>query len=641
MALEQFPTLIPTLQSTKIIDFLEELRENGEIDSDIEYTDLLKKLLTEITSDSSTFVPLFKRVPFKAGRSASALYNFQLDQLHRDIEVIFLELANISTVLKSHSEVIKDKYIDQIRFTLKDLKTKIDNLQVIKSSSSGLSDVSYSTFTDAGQLLPRSDSDASALYQDSQKLTFIQDSQLGLVDRNEEVLSLPLDNGNEIPFLKVDIDRTNTTVSEKDINLTDSGPENILDSQLGSFWYYNVLTKEALPNGAQLTLHLDLGDKKEVNSLTLESISEFPMYIENIQYIDEFDVIRSLETDLDNRTLAGSRKFVFTPVFLRKVIVTLKQFNVSFFSLDKNAPSFTIDDLKRNTSLQPNVALLSDSIQASVEDPNVQAVLPIAQPLPLQYEVYHHYTFGMDNAFMGTDIYNNDGYFVTKPVEVIRLGQVALEVEEIIRDFHDEDLDDEFLSGSLEYELIKKDFNGKGDLIGTVALPLLPLGQLIIENERLFFSSSRNIISLRFPGHTTDYDASNVIIFRNNQELVRGVDWRLANRSNPGDDSDSLVATLERTTRIEILHADNVIANGIYTVRYTPQHILNPEAEIYKDLQSTILYLPNGNIEFKIDRVFEVPEISKLFLRIAIRNNSFFKYLTPKLKSYKLFHSST
>ena len=206
-------------------------------------------------------------------------------------------------------------------------------------------------------------------------------------------------------------------------------------------------------------------------------------------------------------------------------------------------------------------------------------------------------------------------------------------------------------SGYIEYDIVKKDYNGTGVLINTTVLPILPNGITIISGEPLFFTPTAKTIPLRFVGHSSDLSGSNgstVQIYRNNVLLVIGVDWDFLDRSNLVDPTDTTLQTGLNVTNIEILHDDNVISTGIYTAYYPPRYLLNPESNVFFDFAQTILYLPNGGIEFKIDQLVEVPETSNVFLKIAIRNNSyvltsasddFLTNLTPKVSYYKLFYS--
>lgn len=636
--LEKFPTLVPTLQTAKIIELLEELRQAGEIGSDAEYNNLLKQKLLETNGDS--LVPLYKRIPLRPGLGSSALFNYQMDQIRRDVEVLFLELANIGSVLKAHSEVFKDKYLDQIRFSIKDLNTKIDSLQVVRNSVSGYEDAVYNSFTDLSDLLNRNNPNSDVLYQDVRKLSFITDTELGLVDKITEALILPLSVGTEIPFLSVEVDRTITTETEINIDLMDSDPSNILDSELGTYWYYNVLKREVLPSGAKLVLYFDVGDKKEANYFVIQSVSENPMFVDSIDYIDEYNRRLPLDTDLGDQILDGTKKYVFPTTVLQKIVLTLKQYNLTYLSYNHSMPPLTIDDLKGASGIEPDLSSLNSAIQSSIENPVLLSSLPVSDPPPPNYEVFHQYVFGLDNAYLGKNEFGDNGYFVSKPISLSRVGQIALQTDQSVPTYFDTDLEEDVLAGSIEFEVVKRDYTSKGDLIGVQTLPILPLQTFSVENERLFFSSTRRIIELRFTGHDSLGDGSGVTVFRNGLELIRGIDWTFTDRLDQGDLTDSEITTTTKLTRIEILHSDNAVSTGIYTANYTPRHISDPEEEYYLDSANTILYLPNGNIEFKIDRIFEAPENSDLFLRISLRNTSFSRSLSPKLNNYKLFYST-
>lgn len=638
--LKTFPTIIPAIQSSKILELLEEQRKDGELSSKEEFESALQSSLLKINPKDGEYIPISGRVFIRPGLSSSKQFNYQLSQLRRDMDVIALELANIQSVIKAHSDLFQDKYVDQIKYSISDLKSKIDNLQVVRTDIQGFQTTLFNTFSDLGDLLSRNDALARELYQDLRQFKFIEDREIAFLDRNSESLTLPLKVNSSVPFLNVEIDPTDSTISEVDIDLPDSGPSNILDEELGTFWYHNILTKTILADGAKLTLDFDLGDKKEINYLVLQSVSDFPMYIDSLSYVDDLDIVQPLQTDLSDRILSGSRKFIFDTITMQRVILKLKQFNFGSIGIDLNRPSLTLDDLKRDSSLTPHVSILADSVDSNVEDPAVKNTLALSNTSTESLKVFNHYVFAIDNVYAGNSAYSDNGYFISKAFDIRKLGQLSLKISQDIPTFFDADLDDTFKSGSVEYDLVKRDFNTKGDFIRSNTFPLLPLGNNSVADERLFFTPRYKTISLRFPGHTVGLDGSGVSLFRNNKPLIRGVDWRFANRATVGDNSDSILAVGSRDTLIEILHDDNIILTGKYTANYTPQHISSPDSNFYFDTEQTILCLPSNNIEFKLEKLFEIPEVSQIFLKISIRNNSFLDSLAPKINFYKLFVSS-
>jgi len=634
--IERFSSLVPAVQGNKVVRQVEDLKNKGQIQTEDEYNDALEQILSDIST--SEFKPLFKYVPITSDISSSEHFNMMMDSIRDDLEVIFIELNNIFTVIKAHDTIFKDKLLDELHFTLKELENQADSLSVIADSSNSFDSVFLNSFNGDNFLLDRNNEFANEIFFDFRKNLRIPNENLAFIDTSEQAILLPLLQQEDIEFNGASIRTAETTATQVNIQLVDSNILNLLDSDVSSSWAYNILLKNPLKAGAKLSLELDLGDKREINYLKIHPISDFPVLLEKIQYVNINNNIEDLpDQTFFNRTLENPVRITFPDIIAKKIILKLSQSSSILFDYDENRPEVTFDDLKRNTSLSRSAGILTNNILENVEDPDLLGVIPLIQSQPENFNVYNQYIFAFKDISTGLSAYKNDGYFLSKAYKKGKPALIGFESSESIPEYFDEEASVIAKTSSIEYSIVKKDFNGSGALINTSEFSILPVGSTEVSNERLFFSGDRALIPLRFLGHSSSDDGSAITIFRNNVQLVRGLDWRFYDRLNPLDDSDPILKPNQTSTRIEILNSLDVIRTGIYTANYIPRYISEPDSIVS---ENGIVYLSNGSTEHPTTFGIESVENSDLFVKISMRNNSAFINRTPKLDFYKLLVSS-
>jgi hypothetical protein len=278
-----------------------------------------------------------------------------------------------------------------------------------------------------------------------------------------------------------------------------------------------------------------------------------------------------------------------------------------------------------------------DQINEQIDNVDMLSVLPIAtSPAPAP-EVVYQYTFGFTSVQAGLSQFRNNGSFASRAYRKSSPGLVGIEVEEIDTKYFDSNANAIVSVGSFEYDIVKKDFNIRGELLDSKTLPVLPVGRQSIDNERLFFTQARTTIPLRFLGHLVSGDGSGVKIYRDNKLLTRGADWVFIDRADQLTLGSSIMVPGLAETRIHILHNQYVIQTGIYTAEYIPRHIAEPNSIVSRydvtTLNTNVLETPSVKGSEQID-------YSLLYLKVAIRNNSFYPNKTPKLASYRVLASS-
>lgn len=634
--INNFSSLIPALQGAKAIRQVEKLRQIGEIQTEAEYNTRLSQILQRLSTED--FVPTFRYNPFKPGISSSEQYNQMMDQIRDDLEVAFTEANNIFATVKAHDFIFKDKVINELYASIEELEKEISRLTVVADSDNSFDDAFINTFSGDAYRLDRLDQYANELLYDRRLDEKTLDSNNTNVDLDEELISLPLSSQSEIDFSSLNVVGTQSTGSDYDVQLVDSNIDSVISGAANAGWIYNVLKVNNLTNGAKLVLDADLGDKRLVNYLFIKPISDFPSVLESIQYIDENNQMLVLpETSLFGQAITSPVKISFEDIIAKKFILTFTQRSSSLFSYNSTASTITIDDLRRDTSLVANAQMLEDQIRDSIDSVDLLSVIPISSPATPQYQVVYQYTFGFSEISTGLSGFKEKGYFVSKAYEKDSLGLLALDVDEVDTNYFDEVAAVVASVGSFEYDIVKKDYNERNEMIRSTDFPILPIGRTSVANERLLITATNTVQTLRFLGHTSLDDGSAVQVFRNNVPLVIGADWTFPDRNTVLDLNDTQLKPGLTETRIQILHSSDVIRNGIYTVNYIPRHIAEPNSIISaKDIVTLSTNVTEHKTTVGAEAVFR----SELFIKIAIRNNSFYNNKTPKLASYKLLASS-
>lgn len=635
--INKFASLISSLQGNKALKKVEKLREMGEIQTEEEYNKKLEELLSKIPQGN--FTPTFEYQPFTPGPSSSEQFNDMIDAISDDLEVAFLELNNIYTIIKAHSDVFKDKVIEEIYASVQELVNEIDKLELVANADNSFDNAFVNSFSGDAFSLQRIDQYANELLYDARLDKYILDQNNISIDTQEESVSLPLLIQTDIPFAEASVVNTKTTGSDFNVQLEDSDIQSILVSGSDTNWAYNILKEKEIKTGAVLGIELNLGDKRIINSLDIHPVSDFPSFLKQIEYQNvNGDFVALPDTTLFNRTIDKPVKVSFDDIIARKLRFEFSQSSSTLFSYDQNQPSITFDDLRRNTSLSANAATLSSHIESGIQDPDMLSVLPITTSPTPDFRVLYQYIFALKSIGTGLSSYRDIGYFVSKAYSQVTPGLIGLETTEIIPEYYDEAAGRTVRTGYIEYDIVKKDYNGRGDLIRSGNFPILPTGDLEVKNERMHFGATKKVVPLRFLGHSSLGNGSGVKIYRNNIELLIGTDWRFVDRANALDDTDINLRAGLSSTRIEILHSDDVIRNGIYTSGYTPRHIAEPT--VVTSPTDGVDYISNNITEHEIEVGIDRVERSDIFLKIIIRNNSFFTNKTPKLDSYKLLTSA-
>jgi hypothetical protein len=454
--------------------------------------------------------------------------------------------------------------------------------------------------------------------------------ELALVETKTGNLSLPVFSDLDVDISSVSIISTETTVSDFDIQLPGTSISNLLSDNETDIWSYNILTRKKLTEPATLSIEVNLGDKKEINKILISPNAGAPCYLDSMSYTNENE--EEIDMSVESFVLTEDKIFNFPTVIAKKIKITFKQDKAKVIPLDENANQVTVEDLQRDPSLPVNIASISDNINTQINDPNIQNILGLDQIRVTNHILLNNYGFSLQLVKIGKSDYKSKGVYVSKPISLNSPVLISLEASKNIVQVTDIQTGEEMPSGSIEYSILKKDYSAAGALLKTSSFSIIPLGQSLIEDEFLDLSSSK-IQTLRFLGHETNGDGSNVKVYRNGELLILGVDWVFPDRTNVVDLSSFSIDPLKGQTRIELLHGTDQISNGIYYAEYSPRYILEPQNEI---IDSNVKYLESGATVHSIDYFGEEITKSDVFIKAIIRNHTDSGVSSPFLEYYRI-----
>lgn len=630
-----FASLIPALQGNRAIRKVEKMREKGEIQSEQEYADMLSEILSDISGDQ--YEPTFKYRPFLPGYSSSENYNLMLSEIRDDLEVAFIELNNIFSVIQAQTFLLKDKALNDLYYSVEKLENEAAKLSIIANPDNAFKDADFNTFAGDVYKLGRLDAFARDLFYDRRDDAPVLDDEIVSFDVEQELIALPLSRESQIEFSEISVVETQTTGSDFNIELIDSSIATIKNRNNTKSWIKNILKQSTISEGAEMVLSADLGDKRLVNYLFLKPVSDFPSILKSISYINENNQEIPLDAEVYfGMSLSSSVKIPFDDIVARRFIIRLQQESSVLFSYDPSVEKLSLDDIRRNTNLSANAQMVKDELAQGVSDIDLINILPISNQSKPESRVVYKYTFGFTEISTGLSAYKDKGFFISKPYRKETPGLIAIQVFEINSSYLDLSANVSANVGSFEYDVIKKDYNSKNELINSRESPILPLGVQSVESERLLFSGTREVVALRFVAHSFSGSGAGVKIFRNNVELTRGADWTFEDRRDVLDLSDSTIKQDIFQTRIRILHSKDVIANGIYTCNYVPRFISESNNIV---VDKGVVYADTGVTEHQSTSNGSLISYSDIYIKIAIRNNSFYGNKSPRLDSYRLLVS--
>lgn len=656
--LSQFRTQVPQLQGRQVLALLNKKRDSGEIQSVEEFKAQLN-LLTD-TLISETIIPSLKVFFGKDSEVIdSETYNFMLDRIRDDLDVGFTEVNTIEEVLFAHQNIVNEVVLTTIQFGINELEERISLHEFINSNKLGLDRGQRVSFkTSKSVSTPRGTGISSVLYVG----TSIGDD--AIIDTIGERLTLGTVTGANLNVSSVrQIFDSTTTASELDVEIPDSNILNLIDGQPGTYWIYNSLVSSPRANGVLQKIELDLAATQDINSIEIQPASLHPITIEKISFIGN----DGIETDIGvpSRTISSPAKINFARVTANKLIVHTRQTSYLEEQFEEKAINQNFYDVLTgdSTGNPINLDSISEDLRTILTSNFLlEGIVGIPRNRQLAASSkFYQYIIGFDNIRVNFANYNDDSIFVGKSLEVDSPGQVALVVSEtragslagvfsIDIDTFDED---KFYHGSLEYVIVKENFDFAGNFIGVDRFPILPISQQRVIHERLFLTdkvdgaTKDNAGFFRFFPDLT----GTVKVYRNGTLLIEGSsnDW-VVNRppviTSAGLDlldqvSPSVVNAMKKSIKINV-----PVVSDIFTITYSP--LVGNSLELPKTTSSLINVVSLGDVgrirmcreNLVVTDRFRGANIitkSNIYLVTRLRRNSAELHLTPTLEEYALY----
>ena len=610
--LKEVGSLIQTLQSNKILKKMAAEKELGAYKTEAEFRSALKEQLVNIAQTQDT--PIFSQIFIRPGRAHSEYINKSLESIGYDLEVLFSEINYIFGKIKSH-EVFFERVTNELENALRAFDQNLESIKIDINPNNVFNKVVHNSFEDGSKITNILNPIGVELYFDQRRDVNPTTNELALIDTRSGQLTLDKNKNFNIKISNVFINQNETTVSDYDGS--SANVSNLLDASASKSWAYDVLKDKPLLSKARLSLGLELGDKQEFNSITLEPNSEVPVFLESITYVNSLDEENTLL--IEKGSLNETRTFLFSKIVAKKINVILSQ----------DANKITSIDDKKAVKLQ---GIINSSAEKTISNPNVLEILNTAIPQERLGRSAYKYSFGLNGVSIGKSAYKEVGVFVSKIESMIKASELALYVKDFTPTMVHWETKNILPSGSIEYSIIKKDFSKNNFLLKSSEYNILPIQTSKVIGERMFFNKKK-IQPLRFLAHEKSGDCSNVQLFRNGQLLIRGIDWQFYKRQNLLDPTDFRVQTSETSTIIQLLHTDQQIYNGIYYVDYVPRFISQPNDTV---IQDGVKYLANCSTVHPIVVNGQDVARSDVYVKIIIRNNASDSYSTPYIEYYRL-----
>lgn len=623
--LNQVGSLLGSLQGNKILQKLTKKKDQGFFRNELEFKQALKANLLDIASLQDQ--PLFVPTMLTPSVAYSEIFNNNIEEILLDLEVLFGEINFLFSKIKSH-EVFFERSISEAETLLKKLEQNLESAKIESSSDNIFTKVFHNSFIDSSNKIDFSNPVAKELYFDSKLNIRTNLDELCNIDIKEGKLFLPKITAQRVSIAEAKILTTETTVSDYNVSFPGNNIANIISPSFLESWNHSILTKKQLKEPAKLVLVMDLGDFKEFNSITINPNANEPAYLDEIYTVDGLGVKHSI--DIEKGILAETKTILFNKVMAKAVYIAFKQDKNKLIPHNPNE-AITLAELQRDPELPLTLDSISGQIKESIKDPSIKNILGLQRVALSQSELVYYYSFSIGSIQIGNDNYKNKGIYVSKSEAFTNLRNLGLYVKDFVPTTKHWQTNLDMASGSIEYTLFKKDYNNLNNLIKTSAIPVLPIGSTQVLNERLHFDKATTL-ALRFRGHKTDGDGSNIEIYRNGELLIRGVDWKFKNRQSV-DPDDAFVDLLETKTIIELTQTNNQIYNGVYWAKYTPQFILEPETVV---IDNGIRFLENCSV-LTPNIVYGQEVIhSEVYVQVIIRNHTKASVLTPYVDYYRL-----
>lgn len=654
--LDKFRSGLKEVQSRQILALVTKEKNQGQIGTVSEFTKRVEEVSAQLSS--TTISPGLQLYLAELGKVISSeTYNYMLDRIMDDLDAAYQELNTIDEVLAAHEFIINQVVINNLETSLNELEARIESLEFISNSDLGFADSYFNTFrtTQRG-------SGTEAVFIDPK--TGIQNSPevRADIDIQGERLLLKNELGTAATIRSIrQVFDSESTGTELSVDYEDSDINNIIDSTPGTYWVTSTMLSSSKDEDGVITkLEVNLQSASTINSLYISLLSYYPVELVSISYTDsnrQLQVLSSTATEIE-----GKLKVIFKSITTEKLYLTFRNKNYSLVQFEEAPPSVSPELSRDLSSFDTTVQSIQEDLNELLSSPRLATAAGVESPDLSTYSFYE-YLIGFDEISVANTEFGEIGFYISpkqsfgavrqvgiKTAEKRPLGSINFLSLDYITDTYTEQAD--HLHGSIEYYILKADYNQAGSLIDSYSVPILPLIANKVVQERLYLSErsvSTNLLNdVGYLQFYTGEDTTNIKVYRNGS-LIDNLDDTPSSAFGWTKNDTLSVDSPNQGTRMKYaIQISNPKASDIYTVTYTPalstsDSVLNDnlveytnEGIKYVDLLGDMgAWLGKDNtVFFKKTRKGQVVDRSDIWLIAVLRRNSANVNLSPVVEEY-------
>ena len=624
--INQLSSVIETIRRNQVLARIDKKKKEGSVRNEAEFQEELKRQLIDMSSAASetTYYPAY--IPY--GKAYSEYMNENFFSIKENLEVAFLEATHLMAKIKSHNDFF-DKTIFELKNLEKKISQKIEEAEIVGGVGEAYNKAYVNSFIENKNMALDNRTGLNEILFDEKDLETFTKTENLITNLELKKLQLPSYKNNEVKISAISVLPTETTSSFIKLDSCLNNTNSMITSDPTEMWVFAVAAESQLENGAILALDIDLGDKRKVNEISISLGAGTNAMFKSLSYQSETGEF--IDLDSEEKLLAENLSVSFGSVIAKRFKLKLSQYTSSIISYDMNAKVTDINEMIY-TKTKPDIASMSSIINKEIKDPKIQQIIGTKTFKVDSYKTLYVYKIDIKRISVSESSYKTEGVYVERYSEESAPILVGFQSTENRKNYTHKLTKKQLSCGNIEYTIFKNDYDGHGKKLRASKFPVLPLGTVKTE-ETVVFPQGSKVFKTRFLAHKRDGDGSSIVLKRNGELLVRGVDWRFTDLVNPADDSGYLIKNTASSTFVELLHSGVTISSGIYTVEYSPRYSTE---SINKTLDNGVFYLPNGAINF-VDNVGGTKiEKCDIFVRIIIRNNDDENPESAEVLKYKL-----
>ncbi len=653
-------------QAEQVVKLLNEQKNAGQIRTLQDFTTRLDTLIREL--NQTVMTPTTKIFAANINQTVdSDTFNFSLDRVQDDLESAFEECNAINEVQSSHETVVRDLILENIKFGIAELESKLALYEFLNKDPNGFDMSLFSTFRESKKERSSRDiSQGAFLFTDPRTGIDIPVTRDAFIDPVGERLVLSIGEKTNYKLIRArqifDASCPQSAINVQPPNLPIS---NIVDGTFGTYWVQTLICS-TLTKSVKVKIEITIDGVRDINFLEIEPAIKIPLYLESIDYVDtDSTVVNATKPEILFTSDIG---VTFPTITTDRIILTFR--NENGFPLQFSYPKKLTDTLFYQSFLQtqPDMANLAPDLKQILSSIKTQDLINLGQIPTSPASAYvqingNEFTTGFDNIRVGITDYDDIGIYVSTPLIGTSIHQLGLRASETRSDGLENtnltyDVDDSTnFNGSIEYWIIKRDLDNKNNILSSSRFPILPMGITRINNERLVLTEKSDADRInKNIGQTiffTDKTLGDVKVYRNGIELDFVPDEdTIADGWYDITEEEDKTPNSRSPMRFRI-KLQNVNLTDILTVSYTPMTSNTVSipltlsefsdsglsvVDLIGDLSARVLENQMILLEqSKDDRVTK----SEVFLQIILRSNTSDTRFSPAIEEYLLVAGQT